>query len=167
MVWKTDPTTTYRGGPAFLIIWGLKIRWIFGCFLGRCSFDLWWGFIGFICGQDAIGGVRAFAVIVINPLPNTCLHFWACLRAVEIDAFIFRLRQRRSIIRLSIQRPRPSVEMRASFFQAATPRLHIFSPLCNTHQNSRRVGRVVMQRIANPCTPVRFRYPPPIKSMIY
>ena len=24
-----------------------------------------------------------------------------------------------------------------------------------------RVGRVVMQRIANPCTPVRFRYPPP------
>jgi hypothetical protein len=25
----------------------------------------------------------------------------------------------------------------------------------------RRVGRVVMQRIANPCTPVRFRYPPP------
>ena len=24
-----------------------------------------------------------------------------------------------------------------------------------------RVGRVVMQRIANPRTPVRFRYPPP------
>jgi hypothetical protein len=31
----------------------------------------------------------------------------------------------------------------------------------------RRVGRVVMQRIANPCTPVRFRYPPPIKSITY
>jgi hypothetical protein len=26
----------------------------------------------------------------------------------------------------------------------------------------RRVGRVVMQRIANPRTPVRFRYPPPL-----
>ena len=25
-----------------------------------------------------------------------------------------------------------------------------------------RVGRVVMQRIANPCTPVRFWYPPPL-----
>ena len=43
----------------------------------------------------------------------------------------------------------------------ALSRLHIFSPLCNTKQNLRRVGRVVMQRIANPCTPVRFRYPPP------
>ena len=30
----------------------------------------------------------------------------------------------------------------------------------------RRVGRVVMQRIANPRTPVRFRYPPPLKNNI-
>ena len=29
-----------------------------------------------------------------------------------------------------------------------------------------RVGRVVMQRIANPRTAVRFRYPPPLKSLI-
>ncbi len=31
----------------------------------------------------------------------------------------------------------------------------------------RRVGGVVTQRIANPCTPVRFRYSPPTKSMAY
>ena len=35
------------------------------------------------------------------------------------------------------------------------------------HHSPRRVGRVVMQRIANPCTPVRFRYPPPTKSSTY
>ena len=29
-----------------------------------------------------------------------------------------------------------------------------------------RVGRVVMQRIANPCTPVRFWYPPPFCARV-
>jgi hypothetical protein len=33
-------------------------------------------------------------------------------------------------------------------------------PLTTLH---RRVGGVVTQRIANPCTPVRFRYSPPFK----
>ena len=37
------------------------------------------------------------------------------------------------------------------------------SDVAHVHVDPGRVGRVVMQRIANPCTPVRFRYPPPIK----
>ena len=35
------------------------------------------------------------------------------------------------------------------------------SDVAHVHVDPGRVGRVVMQRIANPCTPVRFRYPPP------
>ena len=41
-----------------------------------------------------------------------------------------------------------------------------FNRLPDIHKQ-RRVGRVVMQRIANPCTPVRFRYPPPTISLYF
>ena len=69
-------------------------------------------------GQDAMGRVGPLGIVIGRPLADTVAGLRPGLEATQINAFVFRFadlrfsdRQRRSIIRLSIQRPLPSTDI--------------------------------------------------------